>query len=163
MPRSTKSCQFDNAPRPTSRAVAAAGGWVALAASCAPSINGIATADAHIHAHKRCGLERGVEYWLQRCRLIGPHTGAWADGFFTQRGIYGLRAIQGLVSLAQKHPAAALERATGLAVHRGAWRLADVRRLLEQHHDKIVQLDFLDTHPLIRDLAAYKIDAFSSS
>lgn len=122
-----------------------------------------ATAAEHIHAHKRSGIERGADYWLQRCRLIGPHTGAWADGFFAQRGIYALRTIQGLVSLAQKHPAVALERATGLAVHRGAWRLRDVRTLLEQQNDTIVQADFLDTHPLIRDLSAYKIDAFSSS
>lgn len=120
-----------------------------------------ATAAEHIHAHKRCGLERGAEYWLQRCRLIGPHTGAWAEGFFAQRGIYGLRAIQGLVSLAQKHPAAALERAAGIAVHRGVWRLRDLRTLLDQQNDSIVQVDFLETHPLIRDLAAYKIDAFS--
>lgn len=120
-----------------------------------------ATAAEHIHAHKRCGLERGAEYWLQRCRLIGAHTGAWADGFFAQRGLYGLRAIQGLVGLTKKHPAAALERATGLAVHRGAWRLADVRRLLEQQSDKLVQIDFLDTHPLIRTMDTYKIDAFS--
>jgi transposase len=120
-----------------------------------------ATAAEHIHAHKRCGLERGAEYWLQRCRLIGPHTGAWAEGFFAQRGIYGLRAVQGLVSLAQKHPAAALERAAGIAVHRGVWRLRDLRTLLDQQNDSIVQVDFLETHPLIRDLAAYKIDAFS--
>lgn len=122
-----------------------------------------ATAAEHIHAHKRCGLERGAGYWLQRCRLLGPHTGAWAEGLYAQRGLYGLRAIQGLVSLAKKHPVAALERATALAVHRGAWRLGDVRRLLEQQNDTLVQIDFLDTHPLIRDLSAYKIDAFSSS
>ena len=28
-----------------------------------------ATAEAHIHAHKRSGVERGAEYWLGRCRL----------------------------------------------------------------------------------------------
>jgi len=120
-----------------------------------------ATAEAHIHEHKRCGLELGASHWLKRCHLIGPHTGAWADGFFARRGVYGLRAIQGLAGLARKHPAAALERATALAVHRGAWRLGDVRRLLEPQNDRLVQVDFLETHPLIRDLAAYKITAFS--
>lgn len=29
-----------------------------------------ATSDANIHAHKRSGVERGADYWLNRCRLI---------------------------------------------------------------------------------------------
>jgi len=122
-----------------------------------------ATADAHIHAHKRCGLERGADYWLQRCRIIGVNTGAWADAVYARHGLYGLRTIMGLVSLTREHPAAALERATGRAAQHGAWQLRVVRRLLAQPADNLVQVDFLDTHPLIRDLAAYKIDAFSSS
>jgi transposase len=122
-----------------------------------------ATADAHIHAHKRCGLERGADYWLQHCRLIGTNTGAWADAIFAKHGLYGLRTIMGLVSLTREHPAAALERATGLAAQRNAWQLRVVRRLLETPHDNLVQVDFLATHPLIRDLAAYKIEAFPSS
>ncbi|HMJ09832.1 MAG TPA: IS21 family transposase, partial [Polyangiaceae bacterium] len=63
-----------------------------------------ATSDAHIHAHKRSGVERGAEYWLGRCRLIGPNTAAWAEGFFAHRGVYGLRALQGLVGLTKEHP-----------------------------------------------------------
>ena len=118
-----------------------------------------ATAEAHIHAHKRSGVERGAAYWLERCRLIGPHTAAWADGFFTHRGVYGLRALQGLASLAKAHPAAALEHAAARAVQRGLWRLKDLRRLLTDD-DKVVQIDFLDTHPLIRPMAAYQLDAF---
>jgi len=119
-----------------------------------------ATTDEHIHAHKRSGVERGADYLLGRCRLIGPNTGAWAAGFYAQRGIYGLRSLQGLLALVKKHPVARLEAAAGLAVHRGAWRLRDLRRLLTDD-DRVVQVDFLEIHPLIRDLDAYKINAFS--
>ena len=121
-----------------------------------------ATTDAHIHAHKKSGVERGAEYWLDRCRLIGPHAGAWAEAFFAQRGVYGLRTLQGLVSLAKQHPAGALEHATATAKRRGVWRLQDLRRLLTTD-DKIVQLDFLDTHPLIRPLEAYSLAALSQA
>jgi len=43
------------------------------------------------------GIERGAAYWLDRCRLIGPNTAAWAEGFFAHRGVYGLRALQGVI------------------------------------------------------------------
>jgi transposase len=119
-----------------------------------------ATTDAHLHAHKRSGVERGAEYWLDRCRLIGPNTAAWADGFFAQRGVYGLRALQGLVSLAKEHPVAALEQACASATHRGVWHLRAVRRLLTDG-DTVVQVDFLQTHPLIRPLAAYNLEALA--
>jgi transposase len=119
-----------------------------------------ATTDAHIHAHKRSGVERGAQYWLERCRLIGPHTGAWAEAFLAQRGIYGLRALQGVVALAKEHPAAALEAAADTARHRGVWRLKDLRRLLTEG-ETVVQVNFLDTHPLIRPLTAYSLAALS--
>ena len=121
-----------------------------------------ATTDAHIHAHKRSGVERGAQYWLDRCRLIGPHTAAWAEGFFAQRGVYGLRALQGLVSITKQHPASALEQAACTAKRRGVWRLKDLRRLLTSA-DNIVQVDFLDTHPLIRPLDAYSLTTLSQA
>lgn len=121
-----------------------------------------ATTDAHIHAHKRSGVERGAQYWLERCRLIGPHTGAWAEAFLAQRGVYGLRALQGVVGLAKQHPVAALEGAADTAKRRGVWRLKDLRRLLTDG-DNVVQVDFLDTHPLIRPLTAYSLEALSQA
>jgi transposase len=121
-----------------------------------------ATSDAHIHAHKRSGVERGAQYWLERCRLIGPHTGAWAEAFLAQRGVYGLRALQGVVGLAKQHPVAALEAAADTAKRRGVWRLRDLRRLLTDVGN-VVQVDFLDTHPLIRPLTAYSLEALSQA
>ena len=121
-----------------------------------------ATSDEHIHAHKRSAVERGADYLLNRCRLIGPNTGAWAAGLHAQRGIYGLRSLQGLLALAKRHSATRIEEAAAIAVHRGVWRLRDLRRLVAED-EKLVQIDFLEEHPLIRDLDAYRISAFSHS
>ena len=92
-------------------------------------------------------MERGADYLLDRCRLIGPLTGTWAEAMHQARGPQGLRVMLGLLHLAEKHPVAALEQAARLATHHGAWRLPG----------NVVQLDFLETHPLIRSLDAYRI------
>jgi transposase len=111
---------------------------------------------AHLHSRKRSAVERGAEHFLDRCRLIGPLTGAWARAMHQNRGPQSLRVMQGLLHLAGKHPVGELEKAAGSATHHGAWRLRDLKRLLELPGN-VVQLDFLDTHPLIRPLEAYRI------
>ena len=116
-----------------------------------------ATDQAHIHSHKRVIVERGANYLLERCRLLGAHCGAWAEGLMAQRGPESLRVLQGLLALAREHPIAALERACGRAVHVGLWRLKEVRRLV-QDGEQVVQVDFLQAHPLIRDLSHYQLE-----
>lgn len=115
-----------------------------------------ATDDAHIHSHKRVIIERGAAYMLERCQLLGAQCGAWAQGLMAQRGPEGLRTLQGLLALAREHPIADLERACGRAVHLGLWRLKEVRRLV-QCGEQVVQVDFLQAHPLIRDLRHYQL------
>ena len=121
-----------------------------------------ATDQAHLHPHKRNAIERGGEYLLERCRLIGPHSGAWAAAMYGNRGPIGMRVLQGLLQLARKHPVGQLEAASEKAVRHACWRLRDLRRLMEQG-DQVVQIDFLQEHELIRDLSAYRIDGFSPS
>lgn len=74
------------------------------------------------------------------------------------RGPQSLRVMQGLLHLAGKHPAVELEKAAGLATHHGTWRLRDLKRLLALPGN-VVQMDFLETHPLIRSLEAYRIES----
>jgi transposase len=119
------------------------------------------TAAEHLHAQKRHPVERGADYLLQRCRLLGTNTGAWAQAMLHNRGPYQLRVLQGLLQLARHHPCDRIERAAGIALHRGAFRLRDLRRLAEEG-EAVVQVDFLQVHPLIRDLQAYRLDVFSS-
>jgi transposase len=114
------------------------------------------TDPAHLHSHKSHAVERGADYLLDRCRLIGPLTGTWAEAMHQVRGPQGLRVMLGLLQLAERHPVPELEKAARIATHHGAWRLRDLKRLLDQPAN-VVQLDFLDTHPLIRSLDAYHV------
>ncbi len=115
------------------------------------------TDPVHLHSRKRHIIERGADYLLDRCRLIGPLTGTWAEAMHQTRGPQSLRVMQGLLQLAEKHPTAELEKAARVATHHGTWRLRDLKRLLELPGN-VVQLDFLETHPLIRSLDAYRIE-----
>ena len=63
----------------------------------------------------------------------------------------------GLLQLAEKHPPAELEKAARIATHHGTWRLRDLKRLLALPGN-VVQMDFLESHPLIRSLEAYRIE-----
>lgn len=117
------------------------------------------TDPAHLHSRKRHIIERGAEHLLDRCRLLGPHTGTWAEQMNAQRGPQGLRAMLGLLHLAEKHPVAELERAAQTATQHQAWRLRDLKRLLAQPIN-VLQLQFLETHPLIRPLETYRLPAF---
>lgn len=112
------------------------------------------TDPAHLHDHKRRIIERGADYLLNRARSIGPQTGAWASAMLDQRGVEGIRVLQGLLSLADKHLVTELERASGLALNHGCWRLRELRELLAQATPP-AQSTFLETHPLIRDLDTY--------
>jgi transposase len=109
---------------------------------------------AHIHSHKRALIERGADWLLDRARLIGKNTGTWAEAMFRTRGPQSIRVLQGLLALAEKQPAAQLERVCDQALEHGAWRLRDLRALLERAPAQ-QQLSFLEKHPLIRDLEAY--------
>jgi hypothetical protein len=115
-----------------------------------------ATSDEHIHPLKRRLIDRGVAYLLARCSQIGPACGAWAQAVHHHRPIEGIRAVQGLLPLSKKHPTAAMEKAAAKALARSAWHLSAVKTALgEPAH--VVQVDFLDSHPLIRDPSAYRI------
>jgi transposase len=113
------------------------------------------TDPSHIHPHKRAMIERGAEYLLGRCRRLGPGCGAWAEAMYRHRGDYGIRTLQGLLHLAKEHQVHALEDAAARALEAACWRLRDLRALLRQPRER--QLGFLQAHPLIRDLSAYRI------
>jgi len=115
-----------------------------------------ATDPNHLHSPHRHVIQHSLDYLLDRARLIGTHTGSWAEAMVQQRGPIGTRVLHGLLALAQKHPVKALESAAQIALHHGAWRLRDLRTLLEQA-GPAPQLDFLETHPLIRSLDAYQV------
>jgi len=129
--------------------------WEQIALHARHEPGKFATDPAHLHDHKRTLIERGAEWLLDRARLIGKYSGAWAESMFAQGAPQGLRVLHGLLALAEKHPAAALERSCQQAIHHGAWRWRDLKELLARTEPP-AQLTFLETHPLIRDLEAYQ-------
>jgi transposase len=111
----------------------------------------------HIAPEKRAGVERGAAPWLKSAHAIGAHAGQWARDLLQQRGIHGLRAVMGLVSLTKKHPAHAVDQACRVACSHGAHRLRDVRNLLKRAEPAQEQqmLPFVEEHPVIRPLTEY--------
>ena len=114
-----------------------------------------ATAGAHIHSAKIWGVERGAAYLLRRAALLGPHAAQWAQAMLQNRGIEGVRVLQGLLSLASRYPAGAIDQACQVAVSHQSYRLRALRELLT--HGGTVQepLPLLEAHPLIRPPEEY--------
>ena len=59
-----------------------------------------------------------------------------------QRGIEGVRVLLGLLSLANRHPAEAIEQACETALTHGAYRLRTIRELLKRQGDRQEQFEF---------------------
>jgi transposase len=113
------------------------------------------TQSQHIHSAKISGVERGAAWLLSKVRLIGRHSQGWAEFVIANRGVEGVRVLQGLLNLARRHPSDALERACDTALSYGADHLRVIRTLLQRPAPRQEPLPFLDAHPLIRNLSDY--------
>ena len=71
------------------------------------------------------------------------------------RGVESVRVLIGLLSLAERHPVAAIERACGTASSYGAYHLRTVRALIEKDSPKQEMMTFMSEHPIIRPLSDY--------
>jgi hypothetical protein len=72
-----------------------------------------------------------------------------------ERGIEGVRVLQGLLSLAQKHRCNLIECACEIALSHGAFRLRTIRELIKRGASKQPELNFTEEHELIRPLVEY--------
>jgi transposase len=113
------------------------------------------THDRHLPREKISGIERGAAWLLKQVAQVGSHTKAWSEAMVVQRGIEGIRVLQGLWSLTRKYPANELESACEIALSYGAFRLRTVRKLIARQAAQQHLLPFLDEHPLIRPLSDY--------
>src|SRR5208283_2644363 len=113
------------------------------------------TLPEHIPQQKQNSIERGAVWLLSRARLLGEQTARWAENMLQTRGIEGLRVLQGLLALAKRHDAQAIERACQVAFSHGAWRLKTIRQLLNRDAPEQETFDFLQEHPIIRSLSDY--------
>jgi transposase len=117
------------------------------------------TKRAHLADAKISAVEDGATGMLRRTRRLGTQAARWAEAMIQVRGIEGVRVLQGLLSLAKRYSATAIDQACGIAVNHAAYRLRTVRQLVKrqqaQEHARQAQFAFMDEHPLIRPLADY--------
>jgi len=108
----------------------------------------------HIASEKISGVERGAAFLLRRISLIGPQAARWAQAMLDQRGIEGVRVLQGLLSMTGKYTAREIDAGCELALSHGAWRLRALRSLIKSR-TRQEEFDLVQSHPLIRPMADY--------
>jgi|NGEPerStandDraft_6_1074524.scaffolds.fasta_scaffold32054_2 transposase len=101
-------------------------------------------------------LQANLAYWLRRASELGNDCAQWAQGLVQRRGIEGMRSLMGLAALSDKHSFRSLNAACARAVAKDAWRLRDVRALVDSCEIQ-TQLALAEHHPLIRELSEYGI------
>jgi transposase len=114
------------------------------------------TQDQHIHSHKISEVEKGTVWLLRRATLIGTHTERWSRMMLEARGIQGVRVLIGLLSLTHRYSRDQIERACDVAATHGAIRLKTIRQLLQRGGPRQQQFEFIDEHPIIRQMADYQ-------
>jgi transposase len=112
------------------------------------------TDGAHIASEKISMVEEGSEALLRRARVLGPQTGRWAANLLKERGIQGMRTLVGLLAMTRRYQGRSIEEACRLAVTHGAYRLKAIRRLMETRSEQ-ERIEFIEEHPLIRDMSVY--------
>ncbi|MDF1844568.1 MAG: IS21 family transposase [Rubripirellula sp.] len=109
----------------------------------------------HIASEKISIVERGADWLLQKVSLIGPQTRLWAEGLVAHRGVQSVRVMQGLLGLSRKHSSDAIEQACATAHSYGEYRLASIRKLIDRAAPTQEAFEFLEDHPIIRNLSDY--------
>lgn len=94
--------------------------WESIAVHSQGEPGRFSTQAEHVVAEKIRGVERGAVWLLGQVRRLGVQSTRWAEGMLAARGVEGLRVLQGLLSLATRHPVAAIERACEVAVSYGS-------------------------------------------
>jgi transposase len=91
---------------------------------------------------------------LGRAGRVGSHVGTLCDLIYSQQGEVGVRRILGVLSLAKKYGAAAVDEACAAALEMGVHEYRFVRRYLERCPQAPLSLRQVD--PLIRELVHYR-------
>jgi len=72
-----------------------------------------------------------------------------------ERGIEGIRVLQGFLALAKRYPASAIDEASKTALDANAFRLRPLRELLKRHEQQ-PHIPFAEEHEIIRPLHEYQ-------
>ncbi len=113
------------------------------------------TLTEHIASEKISPVERGADWLLQKVGHVGPHTRAWSLGLVATRGVEAVRVLHGLLNLTNKHRSQVIEKACETAHSYQEYRLPTLRALIKRSAPKQEEFEFLEEHPLIRNLSQY--------
>ena len=117
------------------------------------------TDPSHLHSPYRRVVQQSLDHLLDRARLIGPQTGSWAEAVIAkQRGPIGTPRLAWAVGTGAKTSGQSAG-SCGAGNRPASRHLAasrDLRALPLAQTAQSPQLDFLETHPLIRNLDAYR-------
>lgn len=114
------------------------------------------TLDEHLDYRKRCGIEKGNNWLLNKAACIGGHTQQWAQALLKIRGIAGVRVLMGLLSLTKNHSSEQIDDACRIALSHEAFRLRTIREIIKRGGSSQEEFDFIDEHPIIRNLSDYQ-------
>lgn len=109
----------------------------------------------HIASEKISPVERGAEWLLEKVGFIGKNTRNWSQGLVATRGVEAVRVLHGLLNLSRKHPSEVIEKACATAHSYQAYRLQTLRKLIERSAAEQGEFEFLESHPIIRNLSDY--------
>jgi len=114
------------------------------------------TQRGHIPYEKISNPERGNSYMLKQADLIGGNAGAWARAMLANRGIPGVRVLNGLLQLADKYTATSIDKGCKSALEMNAFRLMELKEYInDDYHVEQLKFEFLTDHPLIRRMDEY--------
>ncbi len=113
------------------------------------------TSRFHLADQKISAVERGAEYMLLKTISIGAEASRWAKAMLDARGIEGIRVLQGFIHLAREYPSHAINMASKTALEAGMFRLRPLRELVRRNADQR-ELEFAESHPIIRPLSEYQ-------
>lgn len=126
-----------------------------IALHCRQEPGKFSTLGEHLASEKISGVERGAAFLLGKVRFLGPHSLRWAEAALAEHGVRGMRILQGLLALARKYDADAIEAACDRAWRARGFRYRIVKKLLERNSATQQTLEFIEAHPVIRPIAEY--------
>ena len=128
-----------------------------IAMHCRSEAGKFNTHSYHIPAEKISNVERGNKWLLKQADFIGGNAGAWARAMLRNKGIPGTRVLNGLLQLADKYTAFSIDSACKTALETGSFRLKELKGYIEKIYEaEQMKFDFLDEHPLIREMSDYE-------
>lgn len=109
----------------------------------------------HIPNEKVNAGERGTGYLLKKIHeSIGSEAAIWSEVMLENRGLPGIRVMQGLLSLKKKHSAATLNQTALSALNNEVFNLPGFRAMINDQNEQ-QSLELTETHPLVRKLSSY--------